>query len=62
MQTVFVVMGKGDNNGTLPEHTLRVFTSPNDADKYANELEENFFPYVTITVCEVKTEYTPNGL
>jgi len=55
-------MGKGDNNGTLPEHTLRVFTSPNDADKYANELEENFFPYVTITVCEVETEYTPNGL
>ena len=62
MQTVFVVMGKGDNNGTLPEHTLRVFTSQYDAEKYVDQLTDSFFPYVTITVREVETEYTPNDL
>lgn len=61
-QMVFVVMGEGDNNGTLPEFTVRVFHSPNDADKYANELRDDFFSSVTIMEREVETEYTPNGL
>lgn len=60
--TVFVVMGEGDNNGTLPEHTLRVFHSPNDADKYANELRDDFFSMVSIMERVVETEYTPNDL
>ena len=59
---IFVVMGEGDNNGTLPEHTLRVFLSPNDADKYANQLRDSFFSCVSIMEREVETEYTPNGL
>jgi hypothetical protein len=60
--TVFVVMGSGDNNGTLPEYTVRVFTSSNDADKYANLLEEAFFRNVVIVEKEVETKYTPMEL
>ena len=52
--TVFVVMGEGDNNGTLPEHTLRVFTSRIHATKYAKELHDDFFPTVTIMEREVE--------
>jgi hypothetical protein len=62
MQTVFVVMGEGDNGGTLPEHTLRVFLSPTDADKYVKQLRDSFFSCVSIMEREVETEYTPNGL
>jgi hypothetical protein len=62
MQTVFVVMGEGDNNGTLPEHTLRVFHRSYDADKYVKQLRDSFFSCVSIMEREVETEYTPNGL
>ena len=59
---IFVVMGEGDNNGTLPEYTVRAFLSPNDADKYANQLRDSYFSSVSIMEREVETEYTPNGL
>jgi hypothetical protein len=48
MQTVFVVMGEGDNNGTLPEHTMRVFASRDEAHEYAQELYDVFFSRIVI--------------
>ena len=60
--TVFVVMGEGDNTGTLPEYTVRAFTSRKHADKYAKQLRDSFFSCVSIMEREVETEYTPNGL
>ena len=51
--TVFVVMGSGDNNGTLPEYTLRVFAERKDAVKYKKELQNQFFCRVTITERQV---------
>lgn len=46
--TVFVVMGEGDNNGTLPEFTVRVFASRDEAHEYAQELYDEFFRRVVI--------------
>jgi hypothetical protein len=46
--TVFVVMGEGDNNGTLPEHTMRVFASRDQAHEYAQELYDEFFSRIVI--------------
>lgn len=45
---VYVVMGEGDNNGTLPEYTLRVFASRDQAFAYAQELRDDFFGIVNI--------------
>ena len=47
-QTVFVVMGEGDNNGTLPEYTLRVFASRDEAHEYAQKLRDEFFSRIVI--------------
>jgi hypothetical protein len=62
LQTVFVVMGEGDNGGTLPESTLRVFASRKHADKYAKELYDDFFPNVSIMERKVEIslkKYSP---
>ena len=54
--TVFVVMGSGDKNGTLPEYTLRVFAEREDAVQYKKELRNQAFSYVTITERQVTGE------
>ncbi len=59
--TVFVVMGSGDNAGTLPEFTVRVFTSLDDANTYANKLDNAFFSKITIIQQTVEAAYTSNG-
>lgn len=51
---VFVVMGSGDNGGTLPELTVRVFTSRDHAFTYARELHDQFFAQVSILERELE--------
>ena len=51
---IYVVMGSGDNNGTLPEYTVRTFTTRNRAHAYAQELSDAFFGYITILERELE--------
>lgn len=53
--TVYVVMGSGDNGGTLPEDTIRVFDTFAGAAVYAKELRDEFYSFVSIVDRELET-------
>ena len=58
--TVFVVMGSGDNAGTTVQYTARVYTTFDEADKYRQALKNAFFSRVTMLELAAETAFNPD--
>jgi hypothetical protein len=58
--TVFVVMGSGDNAGTTVQYTARVYTTFDEADKYRQALKNAFFSRVTMLELDAETAFNPD--
>jgi hypothetical protein len=58
--TVFVVMGSGDNAGTTVQYSTRVYTSFDEADKYRQALKNAYFSQVSMLEIDVETTFNPD--